>query len=260
MARLTYEQRRTLVEEGYLVIPGVVPSNLTGAALRAINNSLGKGMSVRDTIIGRAMGYCSELNSEGVILDLLYETDIWELAKSLLGESSIRKVENAQIALRFPEGHNVLSVPIPEPHIDGIPTPYNGITGETFTTFNLLVGVFLSDVPTGNAGNLVVWPRSHEQYEAYFRRHGPDGILDGMPQVGLLRHREIKAQAGDVILSHYLLAHSVAPNLSPNIRYAIYFRLTTIGHCNWRESLLHIWNEWPGACDIAIKLATGRRE
>jgi ectoine hydroxylase-related dioxygenase (phytanoyl-CoA dioxygenase family) len=32
-------------------------------------------------------------------------------------------------------------------------------------------------------------------------------------------------RAGDLVLAHYQLAHSVAQNLSPQIRYAIHYRL-----------------------------------
>eukprot|EP00469_Lotharella_globosa_P000157 CAMPEP_0167807532 /NCGR_PEP_ID=MMETSP0111_2-20121227/22605_2 /TAXON_ID=91324 /ORGANISM="Lotharella globosa, Strain CCCM811" /LENGTH=109 /DNA_ID=CAMNT_0007705445 /DNA_START=422 /DNA_END=748 /DNA_ORIENTATION=- len=34
-------------------------------------------------------------------------------------------------------------------------------------------------------------------------------------------------KAGDVVIVNYLTAHSVAPNRSPNIRHAVYFRVHT---------------------------------
>jgi hypothetical protein len=47
----------------------------------------------------------------------------------------------------------------------------------------------------------------------------------GLPPLALDNPTELIAGAGDVVLSHYELPHSVAPNLSPNIRYAVYYRL-----------------------------------
>ena len=32
-------------------------------------------------------------------------------------------------------------------------------------------------------------------------------------------------EAGDAVICHYLLAHSIVPNCSPDLRYAVYFRL-----------------------------------
>ena len=32
---------------------------------------------------------------------------------------------------------------------------------------------------------------------------------------------QVKMQPGDVVLAHYMLAHSIAPNCSPHIRYQV---------------------------------------
>ncbi len=38
---------------------------------------------------------------------------------------------------------------------------------------------------------------------------------------------QIIAQAGDVLLAHSSLPHSVAPNTSSAVRYALYFRVNS---------------------------------
>ena len=40
-------------------------------------------------------------------------------------------------------------------------TPDNGVPAGSVLSFTMLAGIVLSDVETGDAGNLVVWPGSH---------------------------------------------------------------------------------------------------
>lgn len=54
-------------------------------------------------------------------------------------------------------------------------------------------------------------------------------------------------EADDAVLYHYQLAHGVASNLSPNIRYAVYFRLHHVGHeMNRQVCMVDLWLEWEG--------------
>ena len=63
---------------------------------------------------------------------------------------------------------------------------------------------------------------------------------------------------GDVFLANYMTAHFIAPNDSPDIRYALYFRVTGTalngksvnGHCP--DSMLKPWLHWPVMNDIEI--------
>lgn len=64
---------------------------------------------------------------------------------------------------------------------------------------------------------------------------------------------QICGKAGDVVIVNYLTAHLVAPNISSNIRYCVYFRLKTGAynqpHHAQRhrpESMLNAWHDWPG--------------
>jgi ectoine hydroxylase-related dioxygenase (phytanoyl-CoA dioxygenase family) len=54
-----------------------------------------------------------------------------------------------------------------------------------------------------------------------------------------------EAEACDVVLCHYQLAHAAAVNVSPNDRIAVYFRvwLKDIENRRW-ELLTNIWNGW----------------
>jgi hypothetical protein len=242
--KLNAEQREALLRDGYATAPGVVPAAPLAAALRAINHSLGQGLSPADLPVFRSRSFCPELQRAPVILDLLRATPAWLLAESLLGEGRVEAVRSGQIALAFPQAEPPEA---PYPHLDGLHTPTNGVPAGEVRSFTLLVGVILSDVNGPGAGNLTVWPGSHRLYESYFRDNGPKSLLGGMPPIALPDPVELTGRVGDVVLCHYQLAHAVGANTSPHVRYAVYFRLKSRGHDGRRwECLTDLWKEWPG--------------
>ncbi len=144
----------------------------------------------------------------------------------------------------------------PGAHIDGLPSPTNGVPAGTLGSFTALLGVFLSDVPGPDSGNFTVWPGSHRVIERHLRDVGTESLLKGggMPDVPLGEPLQMTGQAGDIVLCHYQLAHGIAPNVSPNIRYAIFFRLTHKDHtAHKQEALTQIWTAWPGMRDVAAQ-------
>ncbi len=242
---LSNDQKQQLYEQGYVTLPGVVPQERVNAALRAINASLGtNGIDPNQLTKFRAQSYCPELQQDPVIIDLLNSTPLLSLAESAIGAGKTRPVRGGQIALRFPS----MDAPgQPHAHIDGMYTPTNGVTKGTIASFTALVGVLLSDLPQENAGNLAVWPGTHDLFETYFQEHGPQSLLDGMPQVQMPESRQITGKAGDAVICHYQLAHGIASNASPHIRYAIYFRLHHVDHETQKwECMTDIWREWDG--------------
>lgn len=127
-------------------------------------------------------------------------------------------------------------------------SPHNGVPAGTLGNFTMLAAVLLSPLDRPYAGNFTVWPGTHRLFEAYFREHGPEALLKGMPPVPLPEPVQVEGAPGDVVLAHYQLMHGVAPNLSPHVRYAIFYRLNhTARTTGWsREAMLDIWAEWPG--------------
>jgi ectoine hydroxylase-related dioxygenase (phytanoyl-CoA dioxygenase family) len=58
---------------------------------------------------------------------------------------------------------------------------------------------------------------------------------------------QLNVAAGDALLAHYLLVHSVSANLGPHIRYAVFFRLFGEGHdASSTASLADLWRGWDG--------------
>lgn len=252
--QLTGEQRQALYDDGLVSLPGIVPSETVNAALRAINGSLGyAGMPPNKLQTYRAQSYCPELQTAPAITELLTATPLWELAESAIGSGQVQPVNSGQIALRFPAAGPAHQ---PGVHIDGMHTPDNGVPAGTIHSFTALVGVFLSDVPEPDSGNFSIWRGSHHTYETYFREHGPEALLNGMPPVDVGEPEQVTAKAGDAVLAHYQLGHGITGNASPHIRYAIFFRLFHVDHDAYRwECMTDIWREWAGMRDV-VKAST----
>lgn len=242
---LSEAAKAALIRDGFVKLPGIVPQNKVASALRAINGSLGSsGIHPDNLQTFRARSYCPELQTAPEIVELLHDTPLWSLAESAIGPGTISLPGAGQIALRFPQAGAPRD---PHPHIDGMYTPDNGVPKGTIANFTALVGVFLSDVDESYSGNFTVWPGTHRSYEEYFREAGPQSLLEGMPEVELPEPIQVTAKAGDAVFCHYQIGHGIAGNVSPNIRYAIFFRLTKNGHDDVRwECMTDIWREWEG--------------
>jgi hypothetical protein len=247
---LSDAQKQELYQAGFVKLPGIVPPELVRTALQAINSSLGEqGIAPQRLTEFRAQSYCPELRSSPPITDLLTRSSLWDAAESAIGVGAIRPVKGGQIALRFP----TMGTPRdPSPHLDGMYTPTNGVPEGTIANFTALIGIFLSDVPGPFCGNLAVWPGTHHLYQTYFRAHGPQSLLNGMPSIDLQPAQQVTARAGDAVLCHYQLAHGITGNGSPHVRYGIFFRLSHVDHdaMHW-ECMTDIWREWGGMRHLA---------
>jgi len=106
---LDLEQKRRMRDDGYVVIPGVVPRPLVIEALRDINHRLGLGRSPSTSADGYAdaRDYWTEDTDDPAIMDLLFQSPLWSLAESPLGGAgSLLRPKTGQIALRFPSVNN----------------------------------------------------------------------------------------------------------------------------------------------------------
>jgi hypothetical protein len=66
------------------------------------------------------------------------------------------------------------------------------------------------------------------------------GFIDGIEQ-------------GDVVLAHYSLAHSIAPNSGHDIRYMVYFRINLRADelCD-PVPMLNIWTDYSPKCQEMV--------
>jgi hypothetical protein len=249
--KLTAEQERALLDEGYLHVPGLVPRERVDAALGAINRSLGEEGIAKDALWTlRAQSFCPELVAAPPIVDLYAATPLRALAEAAIGAGRVRTPGTGQIALRFPQP-TTTEARDPHPHIDGMPGPLNGVAAGTLYHFTALGAVFLSDVDLPFRGNFTVWPGTHQTLARHFAAHGTSELLSGFPRIALPPPRQLRVRAGDALLAHYQLAHGVAPNLGPHVRYAVFFRLSHVAHDPRAEArLTDLWSEWEGLASL----------
>ena len=188
-----------------------------------------------------------------MVTGLFNKTPVFELTESALGKGNLKPVGGCQIALRFPQAYDGPPGKL-HGHLDGIPTEHNGVpTDNKFHNFTALAVVLLSELDGPYAGNFTVWPGSHRQVEAYYREHGAERFLkEGMPKLTLGEPLQIEGKPGDVVITHYCVVHTAAPNYSPHVRYAALARLN---HARRTESgygdvLTDLWIEWDGVREV----------
>jgi len=119
------------------------------------------------------------------------------------------------------------------------------------------------------SGNLTVFPGSHLVLQEVIREAGgPEALFNldlggttDLQAASVSRLRALAAprmknqaqqlcmQEGDIVLAHYQLAHNIAPNCSPDIRYMVYFRLHHRAHMPQScrpETLTNVWLDYAG--------------
>lgn len=89
-------QKESLLRDGYVVIPSVIPRTYMDHALRTINHALGS----RDGG-GRTVNWDEEMQANPAITDLFNRTPAFAILASLLGEGNFDPAANGQIALNF---------------------------------------------------------------------------------------------------------------------------------------------------------------
>jgi len=242
--KLTSSQKNEFKRKGFLKISGVVNQKSVNVALREINHCLGKGIDPARIASYRSTTYCPEITQNSAILDLLHKTPAWGILESVLAPGKFQLDGAGQIALRFPAMEKPGDL---HPHIDGMHSPNNKIRKGHIYSFTALAGILLSDIPNHFWGNFTCWPGSHAMFADYFRTHGPEILKRSLPPVELPEPEQITGKAGDMILSHYLTAHTAVVNISPYIRYAVFFRLKHVEHAAHGQNIFKdLWFQWPG--------------
>ena len=237
--------RSPLRRDGYIHLPKAVPAERVRNALRRINAWMGRGMPPDQMLRYAHQSSCPDERNHPDFIELFHHRAIRALTDAAFGPNALAPVEWAQIALRFPE----LEAPgrPPEPHLDGMPTALNALSPGQIENFAALVAIYLQDVPVEWAGNFTVWPGSHLLHATYFKTHGPRALLAGLPPIDRGPPHQLRGRAGDAFLCHYLLAHGAAANLSPHIRYAVFFRLRLALHEELGlRPMVDPWIGWPG--------------
>jgi len=254
---LTDEEKATFVNDGVLVLRGVVPPEAVADAVRTINHQLGVGGGPWEKDDdGNKLGRASGLQASEPIRDLLAKTPLHGVASQLLGRQ-FKGGNSGQVALRFPEpvDSKRKDSPPEQWHIDSMnKTPH-------MSQFMLLAGVALSDQPSDDCGNLHVWRGLHGHvhgavkmmHEIRERERIPYAVPEGKGDDPWLGQRpllpetqmsQVHLQPGDIVLAHQKAPHRIGINRSPSIRYQVYFRLSAEGYEPVGDGVEGLWRKW----------------
>lgn len=245
-------QKARLKRDGWVLLPRAVPPAVFEPALREINNRLGTGRHPERDLDADPRDYLSEYVSSPAVMALA-RGRLREAAEALLGPGRVEPLSQGQVVLRFPAAsadarYDRLT------HIDGLYASKDGLyagAGKPLR-YSLCAGVLLSDTPAPDMGNLLVYPGSHRLIARAVAKRGLDALKHGLDGLGLPKAAQVTGRAGDAVLFHFQLAHDKAPNYSPHIRSAAYFRFWHLGawHDRSREylekAMIDPWLEWPG--------------
>jgi len=264
-AQCTPEMRTKLRDDGYVKFESAIPQSLVKAARMEINRELGTGEK-------NIEAYKSNTSSDKAsIINLVRSSIIPFLLQELLSgdPEHYRNVANhGQLALRLPGDICLQNSTMIDPkhftavrrnwHIDGTASNkspgFSDFFGEIHN-FNVLIGVLLSDVLEPMSGELALYPGSHEALAKWFQ-HSEN--VESVRQFGVtsLPHNKTDdlferlpvhctGRAGDVFFLNHMTAHFVAPNTRPDVRYAVYFRLSNADFVQGDiEAMVNPWRDW----------------
>jgi hypothetical protein len=114
-------------------------------------------------------------------------------------------------------------------------------------------------VDVGSHGGLSSHLKEHPHLLEKIRTEGAEHLPTGEQTDALFRRAAVHCtgKAGDVFLANYMTAHLIAPNTSPDIRYAVYFRLSGPRFEEGKSrqggnvrSILTPWLHWDGLHSI----------
>jgi len=262
------EQKKFLRENGYVRLSNLIPQVDVEKALKLVNIAmLEEGIKTsrafnhkREKYVGLAanQSYSGKFRSAFEIAGLVNFTKVTGVLADLIGFDTKSTNQGCQIALLFPD-----DIPQPIPvedlgfHIDGEPNhnddpTFNGVP--QLSIYNALVGIYLKDIKAENHGNFVVYPGSHNAHAEHIRKYGAGSFINELGRLKmplskpeLQKPVQICVNAGDVVIANYLTAHAIACHIGPEVRYALYFRISlTDLEKHRQETLKDPWHCWKG--------------
>ena len=229
MISLTKAQKEHFIEQGYLVVPGLLSQPLVDDTLSLLCDRMKLNPDDSATWAGKP-SFPANLN----VLETTHAArtqDLESVAEQLVGESFLRGVCFSPFmewnnlpsecrgfipALSYPtEGKR--EVMASNFHIDG---------GKYVTTYPgryfLAIMAYLSDV-SEYGGATVVRPGSHRQvFQKWLSDdHQPEDPFAVVPNLPFADPVSIVANAGDVCFMHYLMVHSGSANFDDRIRFGL---------------------------------------
>ncbi len=227
MPILTDTQKTKFIEDGYVVVSGLLGPEMVAETKRRLLDS----MDIQEADPATWAGKSSTRHEADVIAttQAARTPEFEQVTAQLVGENFLRGIcfspfleWNGQPpmckgyipVLTFPSPGEKRFKPPPSYHIDG---------GKYVTTYPgpnfLAVMAYLTDV-ADFGGTTVVRPGSHRQVFEWWlaNEHTPEDPFATVPPLDYADPIPVTAQAGDVCFMHYLMVHSGSENHSKNIR------------------------------------------
>ncbi|MDR2986044.1 MAG: phytanoyl-CoA dioxygenase family protein [Nocardiopsaceae bacterium] len=238
---LSEGQLRQFGDQGYLVVPGVVPERLlepvdaeVDALIAESPPPVATGNHAYFEPPGRLPAADAALRDSPAI----------GLAQALVSPLPVEHaLDHIQVALNIPPHPHRPGGPHLDGHRPGQARPYS---------FTMLAGIYLVDESAPDSGNLWVWPGSHLVHEQLFREQGVTALLATSGHTTSLaappRYGEpvqVLANRGDLLLAHFLLGHNIGGNTSNRLRRIVYYRLSCQDHTSrWSDTFTAPFTEY----------------
>jgi ectoine hydroxylase-related dioxygenase (phytanoyl-CoA dioxygenase family) len=240
---LSSDQLVRFAQDGYVVVPGVVPEDLLMAVDAEIDQVLEQDPPPTDTV-GHHFYFLAPSRLPAADA-ALRQSDAMSLAEQLVSPARLNHAfDQIQIALNVPPYRHRPG----GPHLDG-----HRPDQERPSSFTMLAALFLVDESAPNSGNLWVWPGSHLVHQQMFATRGTRTLLpvsghtlsvDAPP--ALAQPHPVLAERGDLLLAHFLLGHNIGGNLSQRTRRILYYRLSCNKHQDrWEDTFIKAFSEYP---------------
>jgi hypothetical protein len=219
MAILTVEQLRSYREQGYVVVPGLMPGTVARDAEGAMWRLLHLDPEVPSGWPHRELNH--RTYGDPALL-ACFPNRLLGAAAELGGEdpTSYRPPSAAYAINIFPQEGEWRW---PTPHIDHAIKEHDHVVFPR--AFRVACMLYLTDTPPHGAGT-VVWPGSHRKLEELARSDLERYRLmwslgQDIGRVDLGTPRELLPRQGEVVFYHYLCAHAGSMNTTDRPRFAL---------------------------------------
>jgi hypothetical protein len=161
---LTLQQIETFLSEGFLILRDAVHEDYVKEARRAILSEIGTVGIPQEMIPQyKSQTWVPRLRKDPAAVQPLVE--IFRHSALVPALESLLKAPSSYLSERYPPQVALVFPKLDGPrsfgegaHIDGIPTPNNGLATGRMHGFSSLIGIALSDQMEEFCGNLVVYP------------------------------------------------------------------------------------------------------
>jgi hypothetical protein len=238
-----------LATNGFAVFRGLVEQQLVEAARKLVQLQLREDLNTasQDQIRGWTnRSFVPVVESDDRLLDLYRCSPLKDMAVELVDPFPVLPLTRAQVQVRLSAKslgqHFQASKDL---HCDGVACPH--LANGQLNSFQLLIGVLLTDLPAANGGAVEFRVGGHLAMASFFNKGGQ-----------LVDNAEVPAETfalpavpfcggpGDVVISHHLTPHAVGHNASALDRLMVYFRVRVTDHdCIAQQQLTEPWVRMP---------------